>query len=116
MSRTLPGMAGTEIISVHATSMTVATCRKVMLIMLMVIPAINSMNITEAMSSTVMAKMDMGLKLSVQSDMIITMMIHIVKWQPIIRGNLTMQNLKPPRKVRHTRRNHQHHRAGEHRN
>jgi len=71
--------------------------------MVMVSPAITNMNITEAMSSMVMAKMDMGLKLSAQSDMIITVMIHTVRCQPIIRGNLTMQNLKIPRKVRHTR-------------
>ena len=99
-SRTLPG---TEITSVHDMNMTVVTCRKLMLIMVMVSPAITSMNITEAMSSMVMAKMDMGLKLSAQSDTIITMMIHIIKWQPIIRDNLRMQNLKSPRKVRHTR-------------
>jgi len=86
-SRTLPG---TEITSVHDMNMTVVTCRKLMLIMVMVSPAITSMNITEAMGSMVMAKMNMGLKLSAQSDTIITMMIHIVKWQPIIRGNLKM--------------------------
>lgn len=94
-SWTLPG---TEITSVRAMNMTVVTCRKVMLIMVMVIPAIGSMNITEAMSSMVMA----SLKLSAQSDMSITVMIHTVKCQPITRGNLTMQNLKAPRKVRHT--------------
>ena len=99
-SRTLPG---TEITSVHAMNMTVVTCRKVRLIIVMVNPAITSMNITEAMGSMVMAKMDMGLKPSAQSDMNITMMIHTVKWQPITRGNLTRQNLKSPRKVRHTR-------------
>lgn len=100
MSRTLPG---TEITSVRAMNMTVGTCRKLMLNMVMVSPAITNMNITEATSSMVMAKMDMGLKLSALNDMIITVMIRTVEWQPIIRGNLTMQNLKSLRKVRHTR-------------
>lgn len=99
-SRTLPG---TEITSVRDMNMTVVTCRKLMLNMVMVSAAITNMNITEAMSSMVIAKMDMGLRLSAQSDMIITLMIHTVKWQPFIRGNLTMQNLKARRKVRHTR-------------
>lgn len=39
--------------------------------------------------------------MSAQSDMSITVMIHTVKWQPTIRGNLKMQNLQSPRKGRH---------------
>lgn len=113
-SRTLPG---TEITSVRGMNMTVVTCRKLMLNMVMVSPAITNMNIIEAMSSMVMVKMDMGLRLSAQSDMIITVMIHhTVKWQPIIRVSLKMQNLKARRKVRHSRKEHQLNRAGDYMN
>lgn len=48
-------LAGTEITSVRAMNMIVVTCRRVMLIMVMVRLAITSMSTTEVMNSMVMA-------------------------------------------------------------
>lgn len=48
-------LAGTEITSVRAMNMNVVTCRRVMLIMVMVSLAITSMSTTEVMNSMVMA-------------------------------------------------------------
>ena len=100
--------AGTvrEITSVQVTKGTVVTCMRGMLIMPMVrqsmteiwltmgrTMAMTNMSNTRVMRDMVMVKMDVGMKLSVQSDMSMS----------IIRRNLTMQNLKALRKARHTR-------------
>ena len=108
----------TEITRVQVMNGTVVACTRGMLIMAMVrldmtetwlimsrITSITSMNNTKAMRHTVMVKMDMGMKLSAQSEVSVSIIvvIHTVRWQPTIRRDLTMQNLKPLRKVRHTR-------------
>jgi len=99
MNRTLPGIE-TEITSVRATNWIVVTCRRVMLIMATVSVAITSMSNKKAKRHMVMAKMDMGMKLSAQSDMSITVMIRTARCQPTTKRNPT-QNKKLRRKVRH---------------
>jgi hypothetical protein len=100
--------AGTvrEITNAQVMNVTAVTCMRGMLIMPMVsrnmtetwlimgrIMAITSMSNTKVTRHMVMVKMDVGMKLSAQSDMSMT----------IIRHNQITQNLKALRKVRHTR-------------
>uniref|UniRef100_A0A0E0M9I9 RRM domain-containing protein n=1 Tax=Oryza punctata TaxID=4537 RepID=A0A0E0M9I9_ORYPU len=98
---------GIEIMSSQVMNVTVDICVRGMLIM-----AMGSLSMTEiwlnmnkitAMRHMAMVKMNM--ELIAQSDMSRStiVMIHSVKWQATISHDLTTQNLKPPRKVRHTK-------------
>jgi hypothetical protein len=98
--------------------MNVATYMRGILTMLMVGPnmtkvcqitdrimAMACMSNTKAMSPMVMVKMGMDVKMSTQRGMSMSTIvwIHTVRWNPIIRCNLTMLNLMALRKVRHLR-------------
>lgn len=107
-----------EIMSALVMTGTVATCMRGMRTMAMEgqsmtkicpitgrIMAMASMSNTKVMKHMVMVKMDVGMKLSTQSGMTVSIIVmtHTVKWKPTTRCSLTMLNLKDLRKVRRTR-------------